>query len=75
MRYLKGFGCTLSNHPNLFLLLSIVLLNKHFQLSWSDYIFQKCHKKLQWVNITIVGYFGSLWLKLIQTLLVQNLQK
>jgi hypothetical protein len=44
MRYLKGFGCTLSNYPNIFLLLSIVLLNKQFELSWSDYIIQKCHK-------------------------------
>jgi hypothetical protein len=34
----------LSNYPYTFLLLSIVLLNKHFELSWSDYIFQKCHK-------------------------------
>jgi hypothetical protein len=41
---LKGFDCPLSNSPNIFPFLSIVLLNKHFELSWSDYIFQKCHK-------------------------------
>jgi hypothetical protein len=33
MRYLKGFGCTLSNYPNILLLRSIVLLNKHVELS------------------------------------------
>jgi hypothetical protein len=44
MRFLEGFGCTLSNSPKIPFFFLVCFLLSIFELSWSVNIFQKCYK-------------------------------